>query len=136
MSYCCTFSDCGCKIIKVDTTPIVKLPSNVLDKFHLMQKGKDQHKDQEIDGYSNFLLINDVWDFDNIGVSKEIPTTSEILDHIEFEYGNEKWEINKHLKYLVCADCDRGPIGIVCSIKCDGQMKTVYLLSLPSVSQI
>lgn len=132
MSYCCAFTECGCKIIKIDNAPIVKLPSMVLDKFHLMQKSKNQ----DAEGYSDFILVNDVWDFDNIGVSKEIPTNSEILDHIEFEHDDEKWQINKHLKYLVCADCDKGPIGMVCSTKFENQTKVVYLLSLPSVSQM
>ncbi|KAK5780430.1 guanine nucleotide exchange factor DSS4 PWA37_002600 [Arxiozyma heterogenica] len=132
MSYCCAFSDCRCRILKIDSAPIVKVPSMVLDKFHLMQKSKDQ----DLEEYTDFILINDVWDFDNIGVSKEILANSEILDRVEFEHDNRKWQIEKHLKYLVCANCDKGPIGVVCSTKSDNQTKIIYLLSIPSVSQI
>lgn len=130
-SYCCPFEKCGCKIIKLEGAPKVTLPINVLDTFQLMQ-----HKDSlDIETKTTeFLLIKDVWDFDNIGVSKDLPSIKDISE--EFTFEEKTWKIIKHVKYLICADCDKGPIGIVCSISNGEQELTVYMLSLSSVSSI
>lgn len=135
MSYCCSFKECSCKIIKLESAPIVKLQNSVLDTFQLMQQHKSETTNEQAD--VEFLLIKDVWDFDNIGVSKDIPSHQDVVEDIAFELDGQQWKIDQHLKYLICADCDKGPIGIVCSISNDDNKKdTVYMLSLPSVSQI
>lgn len=49
-----------------------------------------------------FFKINDMWDFDNIGVSRDLPeidnfTVDDVLFDIE--------------RILICSECDKGPIG-------------------------
>ncbi|CAL9728776.1 protein Dss4p [Monosporozyma unispora] len=134
MSYCCSFKDCSCKIIKLDCAPVVKLQNSALDVFKLMQQHKNDATSTNVG--VEFLLVKDVWDFDNIGVSKDIPSYQDVIEDIEFEHDGEQWKLEQHLKYLICADCDKGPIGIVCSVSNGDKKNTVYMLSLPSVSQI
>ncbi|CAL9734405.1 hypothetical protein MOSE0_E05292 [Monosporozyma servazzii] len=96
-----------------------------------------QHKNEtNIQADVKFLLIKDVWAFDNIGVSKDIPSHQDVVEDFEFELDGQQWKIDQHLKYLICADCDKGPIGIVCAVSSGDKKDTVYMLSLPSVSQI
>lgn len=88
---------------------------------------------------SNFLVVPDVWDFDNVGVSREIPSSilGDLSDKSDFvfEYSNSSWKIKKCLKYLICADCDKGPIGIICKVQdqTKNEERVLHLLSLRSL---
>ena len=48
---------------------------------------------QPADTYTTYWRVNDVFDFDNVGVSREVVVNG------------------KTVKYLTCADCEIGPIG-------------------------
>lgn len=136
----CSFKGCNSVIIDINASNSVRLPDAVFDIFQLVQFRKE-HKQISDVNKNNFLLVNDVWDFDNIGVSKQIPPTfndehhkGQEFDNLEFEYNGEKLYIKRCLKYLICADCDRGPIGFVCQVSKHDYEATpeleVYLLSL------
>lgn len=49
-----------------------------------------------------FFEIDDVWDFDNIGVSKVAPQLQASL---------KVGELEKVERLLVCSECDQGPLG-------------------------
>lgn len=65
--------------------------------------------EESVESDDKFIQIGDVWDFDNIGVSKEFQ--DEKLTGVD--------------RVLICSECDRGPIGFV--------RDNVYYLSLKSV---
>ncbi|CAB4254361.1 similar to Saccharomyces cerevisiae YPR017C DSS4 Guanine nucleotide dissociation stimulator for Sec4p, functions in the post-Golgi secretory pathway [Maudiozyma barnettii] len=140
----CAFEACGCKIITINDANIISLPNTALDTFRLMRHRKEVEQDNNKN--SDFLIVGDVWDFDNIGVSRDIPATN-ITDVTEgslitaddfvFSHEDKIWTITKCVKYLICADCDKGPIGMVCEIadKSTGSdKKIVHMLSLKSVT--
>ncbi|SMN19079.1 similar to Saccharomyces cerevisiae YPR017C DSS4 Guanine nucleotide dissociation stimulator for Sec4p, functions in the post-Golgi secretory pathway [Maudiozyma saulgeensis] len=140
----CTFETCKCKIITIDDANVISLPNAALDTFHLMRhRKKEEHENKET---CDFLVVGDVWDFDNIGVSKDIPSTAitdveeeskMTTDSYEFTHEDKLWTISKCVKYLICADCDKGPIGMICEVtdKATGSdKKLVHMLSLKSVS--
>lgn len=49
-----------------------------------------------------FFRVDDVWDFDNIGVSKPAA---------ELEVSEEVGPLAKLERLLVCSECDKGPLG-------------------------
>lgn len=144
----CAFEACGCKIISVDESKVVSLPGSAIDAFRLMRNSK-QDSGANSGSDTRFLIVGDVWDFDNVGVSKDIPpsnisaivevegaenATPEVYEYV---YENSNWKINKCVKYLICADCDKGPIGMVCEVaEADNASNTklVHMLSLSSVT--
>lgn len=58
-----------------------------------------------------FLMVNDVWDFDNVGVSR--PTEDFTAQGYVVE------------RLIVCSECDRGPLGFAFY---EGEDKDVKLL--------
>ena len=134
-------------IITIEEEKVIEIPGQVYDHFKLMQK-----KECKEDCLNKFLLVGDIWDFDNIGVSKDIPATiTEVTGKKEvstpkytsqtfqFEADDAKWRISKCVKYLICADCDKGPIGMVCEVtntENETATKTLNFLSLNSVKQL
>ncbi|QLL34528.1 hypothetical protein HG536_0G03900 [Torulaspora globosa] len=130
MSVRCSFEDCKCAVITVDSAIKVQLPGQAAETFQLMRGATATSEQNE------FLLVKDVWDFDNVGVSKQIPPGL-LVDSdraISFVWENKPWTIEKCLKYLICAECDKGPIGMVCQVKNDHESTTLYLLSLSSLT--
>ncbi|QLQ82598.1 hypothetical protein HG537_0H03610 [Torulaspora globosa] len=129
MSIRCSFEDCRCCVITFSNANRVQLPGNTVETFQLMQYINSTYQQNE------FLLVKDVWDFDNVGVSKQIP--SELIDlnqTVSFQWDNKPWIIEKCLKYLICAECDKGPIGMVCQVTNNHESTTLYLLSLSSLA--
>lgn len=130
----CALSSCNCSIIKVNESDTIKVHKDVFDTFKLMQNKSTKSSEN----YTNFLIVRDVWDFDNIGVSKDIPPTvfeRDFNSNLKFDYEGTTWNIQKCVKYLICADCDKGPIGIVCETTDDSEKShIVYMLSLDSVN--
>lgn len=49
-----------------------------------------------------FFQVADVWDFDNIGVSKAVP---------ELHKSEAVGDLAKVERLLICSECDRGPLG-------------------------
>lgn len=139
----CAFKDCGSKVIKINEANIVNFPDSIIDAFRLMRDRSNESKEQV-----EFLIVNDVWDFENVGVSKDIPppnitlmkdneTDLEEEVSYEFNHDNKTWKILKCLKYLICADCDKGPIGMVCEAaekENDSAKKAINFLNLGSVN--
>ena len=145
----CAFEACGCKIISVADDNVVTMPVSVIDSFRLMRNVKKDNAAPASSPNAEFLVVGDVWDFDNVGVSKDIPpsnitvivdtesTPVEETTVYEYSHENKTWQITKCVKYLICADCDKGPIGMVCEVAESGNAantKLVHLLSLSSVS--
>lgn len=118
----------------MDTATQVQLPQEATETFQLMQRRAEPCA-QPLDTAS-FLLVRDVWDFDNVGVSKQIPQQLVTGSHdtIEFQWEKTAWTVERCEKYLICAECDRGPIGMVCQVKSAQDSTTVYLLNLSSLS--
>lgn len=73
-----------------------------------------------------YLQVQDVWDFDNIGVSRAVP---ELLK--EEDVGN----LAKVERLLICSECDKGPIGFAGYIEGNetDHKKLQYYLSCESV---
>ncbi|CCD23275.1 guanine nucleotide exchange factor DSS4 NDAI_0B02400 [Naumovozyma dairenensis CBS 421] len=141
----CSFEDCRGTIATASKTRTISLPNTVFEKFQLLERREKSAQSQE---KHDFLIVEDVWDFDNIGVSRNIrpendddpriEITDENLDEVvTFEHNGNTWTIEKCTRYLICAECDKGPIGIVCQVKNDkGEEKVVYLLSLSSLQLV
>lgn len=80
---------------------IVNLPSDSQIKFKKPLNSTGDH----------FIKINDVWDFNNIGVSNQSHLNLEIkLKEITNEMETKDIKI---AKFLICGDCDKGPLGFV-----------------------
>ncbi|CCH59882.1 hypothetical protein TBLA_0C00660 [Henningerozyma blattae CBS 6284] len=153
----CSFDVCKCAIIdvrnenftegQISNKDVVTLTPDVYNKYNLMQIR------EKVDKYgtqNKFLLVKDVWDFDNIGVTKDIAYQSDLSnlensiltdknnknDNISFPYEDTTWRIKKVVKYLSCADCDKGPIGFIAQVE-DSNNKAlqhnVHFLSLHSI---
>lgn len=102
-SIVCPFPRCNTKIIsftqalydsrlRVDNAP----PMLAIDQKELQQE-------DALSGTGNlFYRVNDVWDFDNIGVSR--PSQDPTLPLVD----NETLVVER---LLICSECDRGPIG-------------------------
>ena len=106
------------KLENIDTTELLnedqknakaliclRCPSKILPKDvgkyqdHLEKDLHVMHKKQEDAGIKKesmkqFYLVNDMFDFDNIGFTKPVD--------------------NDTIKYLICADCEVGPLGWHC----------------------
>lgn len=124
----CPFDQCKCCIIPLEKGTQVTLPLQVYKDLNIFLPTKE-HCPQ-----GKFLMVNDVWDFDNIGVSRNIPDLKGFDMSVSCE-GETVFTINRVVKYLICADCDKGPLGIVCEARSkDGlDTKVINLLSLESV---
>jgi hypothetical protein len=91
----CPFSQCNARIISSDNLGRV----NVQNSPSLVNVLKDQVHDI-------FYIINDVWDFDNIGVLR--PTADIQQPIIEGDDSNLDIKIER---LLICSECDKGPLG-------------------------
>lgn len=114
----CPFTKCNATIIsynnlspvKVENSPQMLYPSNY-------------EPSNEV--FTDFFRINDVWDFDNIGVSRpsdelKQPKVSDSSFTIE--------------RLLICSECDRGPLGFAGHEQGETDVsKLIYFLSCESV---
>ena len=62
-------------------------------ELHVMHK-KQEDAGVKKEKFKQFYVVNDMFDFDNIGFTKSVD--------------------NDSLKYLICADCEVGPLGWHC----------------------
>lgn len=118
----CAFPGCHSAIIEITEPRTAQLPPDALESFQLMQRPDSK--------LGQFVIVDDVWDFDNIGVSKDLPNQSKPIE-VSFNWNNKHYSVDRCIKYLICADCDRGPIGVVVHTKENQQL---YILSLDSTS--
>ncbi|CAY68572.1 uncharacterized protein PAS_FragB_0076 [Komagataella phaffii GS115] len=131
----CPFSSCRSRIIKTDdeNTNIKTVTGNGGPRLL-------QFSDGEVSLNSStenlkFYQVNDMWTFDNIGVSK--PTSMDDEFSITIDGGSVPVHIER---YLTCADCDKGPIGIAGSVNKEALedpsgSKLMYYLYTGSVFQ-
>lgn len=97
----CPFKECNTRIIPY-SNKLITCKSTT----HLCHKGSSDNSPELSDKLINFYQINDVWDFDNIGVSRP---SSEISQDPIISHDNES---TIHIERLiVCSECDRGPLG-------------------------
>ncbi|RLV89575.1 hypothetical protein JA1_005092 [Spathaspora sp. JA1] len=94
----CPFKECNARIIEYSPKLI---PIKVENSPETIKAIKDQLP--TIEHSTNFYQINDVWDFDNIGVSRP----SSVLD--EPIVGHDATV--KIDRLLICSECDKGPLG-------------------------
>ena len=108
----CPFDTCNARIIKLDSklagsqTTIANAPQMTADSEH-------------------FFAIADVWDFDNIGVSRPAPgLETKIVQPLA-----------KIERLLICSECDKGPLGFAGFIDGDDTdvKNLTYYLSCESV---
>lgn len=98
----CPFKSCNTRIIPLSN----KLTQQKCDISNAPLMLNISEKDSE-SVLGKYFKIDDVWDFDNIGVSR--PSNS-VQDPIIKENGEE---LNiKIERLLVCSECDKGPLGI------------------------
>ncbi|CAM9019882.1 unnamed protein product [Wickerhamomyces anomalus] len=117
----CPFSKCNTRIIKPKVANLHEF------KIGLNFLKIDENEIQESAKHDRiFLRIEDAWDFDNIGVSKDIKTHA-LADSIEDD------DVER---LIVCADCERGPLGFAKFDKDENSSKDVknlkYYLHLNS----
>ncbi|CCH41472.1 hypothetical protein BN7_1013 [Wickerhamomyces ciferrii] len=98
----CPYTKCQARIIKPNDQKIHSLKTGY-EWLKVDQETNSNEK--EID--EKFLRIEDSWDFDNIGVSREIP--SKVTEIKEGE--TEELDQIKVERFIICADCERGPLG-------------------------
>lgn len=74
----------------------------------------------------SFLAINDVWEFDNVGVSRIASDLKE---------SESVGQLSKVERLLVCGECDKGPIGFAGYVNAeDSDVKNLrYYLSCETV---
>jgi hypothetical protein len=85
----CPYSECHARIIKPANADVKEITTDVS-----FVKVADSSTDEDS---NKFFIVNDVWDFDNIGVSK--PTS---------QFTGSDYPIER---LIICSECDRGPLG-------------------------
>ncbi|KAH3901793.1 guanine nucleotide exchange factor DSS4 SCDLUD_001572 [Saccharomycodes ludwigii] len=134
----CPFKQCNCSIISYnekENQPI-NLPLSVYDDYKLLLKNKDTK------ATGKFLIVGNIWDFDNIGVSKTLSffeNKDDNMSKLEFvnPIDNKRYNITQIFKYLICSDCEKGPLGIICKAKLlNDENSTVIELNLLSLDSI
>lgn len=109
----CPFDRCNARIIKL-------LPLLASTKLQIGNAPKMASES------SFFFQVPDVWDFDNIGVSKAVP---------ELKNEEEVGKLAKVERLLICSECDKGPIGFAGYVDSDdtNHKNLHYYLSCESV---
>lgn len=85
----CPFDNCRTRIIALD--------EKLMGTKTSITNGPKMTKDS-----TNFFEIEDVWQFDNIGVSR--PTE-------EIQSSEQVGALSKVERLLICSECDKGPLG-------------------------
>lgn len=109
----CPFEKCNARLIKL-------LPA-LLESKTVITGAPEMTKES-----TQFFKVNDVWDFDNIGVLRPAELKTEL---------SVVGPLAKVERLLICSDCDRGPLGFA-GFKDDSETdvkKLSYFLSCESV---
>lgn len=96
----CPFKICHARIIQLGALPKVNV-ENSPDMTKLSEVNNVEQAE------TSFYQIDDVWEFDNIGVSRP---AAELKEPIITSVTNEKVDIAIE-RLLICSECDKGPIG-------------------------
>ncbi|CAK7913103.1 hypothetical protein CAAN1_20S02652 [[Candida] anglica] len=92
----CPFKGCNARVIPTKSLQTVKV-ANSPQMTSLNEK----------DTHTEFYQVNDVWDFDNIGVSRP---SDELEQPTITTASGDELEIAVQ-RLLICSECDRGPLG-------------------------
>lgn len=97
----CPFG-CGTSIIDLTNEHLERtLPAGDLSALSIQFKASRP--------LNRFVKIGDVWDFNNIGVSKQAQQETVKIG----EGGPEEEQKVTVVKFLTCGECDKGPLGFV-----------------------
>lgn len=128
----CPFKQCNARII-----PLLKalVSSKIsIDKApEMVAVGQIPSVDEpRTESTSDFYKVDDVWDFDNIGVSRAVENLSSPIE-LALDPG-EPVTLNIE-RLLICSECDKGPLGFAgISEKDAADVKNLkYFLSCNSV---
>ena len=81
---------CPSKILPKQTGVFI---NDIEKDLHVMHK-KQEDAGVKKERFKQFYVVNDMFDFDNVGFTKSVD--------------------NDSIKYLICADCEIGPLGWHC----------------------
>ncbi|SCU89348.1 LAFA_0E17414g1_1 [Lachancea sp. 'fantastica'] len=135
----CPFTECNCAIVDLDESRYASVSPEICKELKLMLPSSEATSD------GLFSVFEDIWDFDNIGVSRAVPDglvnvpAATTTDNLRFKFRNKTYQLHKLQKYLICADCDRGPLGVTYEVKDTsngGEITVLNMLSLASVKQL
>ncbi|KAK6453821.1 Mss4-like protein [Scheffersomyces xylosifermentans] len=130
----CPFKACNTRIIPLTKT-LVNARIDV-EKAPEMVKANSSASTEEAGSevVSQFYRVNDVWDFDNVGVSRAVENLAQPIE-IEHDQSEEKQIKLKIERLLICSECDKGPIGFAGLQESDSaDVKNLkYFLSCSSV---
>lgn len=107
----CPFDGCNTRIIKL--SPALAATETEIANAPQMAKP-----------LLRFFKVNDVWDFDNIGVSRPAAVGDAVDDLVKVE------------RLLICGECDKGPLGFAGFVDASDShhLKLHYYLACDSVS--
>jgi len=86
---------CPCKILLAG---VATRATTEISLHPIFRVGEAQEA-SVVETLSDYWLVDDQMKFENIGVTREVP-------------GGAQATTARPFKYLICADCDRGPVGI------------------------
>lgn len=89
----CPFPECNTKVIPYNET----LTESILEIAN-----PPKMVNVEASENVQFFKVGDMWDFDNIGVSRPLD------DNKDFTIDDKVFDIER---LLICSECDKGPIG-------------------------
>lgn len=104
---------CNCKIVQSQ----VCKPNNSQYYTHIYIHNNANDSNATVGSVytpEQYVVVTDQFDFDNVGVSKNVPvqpSAGSTQPTTDSSRGAQSTEHGEY-KYLVCADCDYGPIGI------------------------
>ena len=119
--YKCSFKECSSELItfnkkdfNAEKQDITHLNKAFIEKYKLFTKPQDLNPTDDIE----FLVTDSFWEFDNIGVSRSIETLK-LEDHTQYKvtFNKAEYLLKSAKKYLICGDCDKGPLGLIVDVE-------------------
>lgn len=121
----CPFDSCGARIFASAKEGLLSRSTKCSNTPQMVTFSHDA----DTTSNEEYFMIQDVWDFDNIGVSK--PSTDSGL--VKFSANDRDGQIRLE-RLLTCSECDKGPIGFAGHIGEETDVKKLlYFLSCSSV---
>lgn len=118
--YKCSFEGCLSELITFDTANnngkkgITHLNKNFIDKYKLFTHPYASKETEDVE----FLVTDSFWEFDNIGVSRSIESLKlEDDSQYTLTFNNAEYLLKAATKYLICGECDKGPLGVIVQVE-------------------
>ncbi|KAK7202413.1 Mss4-like protein [Myxozyma melibiosi] len=108
----CPFNNCSSLILSPGVGVLTRKPKIPKESFPSRAIEEEKEQEEEEEGDDLFWVLTDPFQFDNLGFSKSSTTG---------------------IKYLACADCDRGPLGYHDANVIEQGGQAEYLLSAKRV---